>query len=183
MGEFVKVKTTRFDEIVVEECDIISFQEGIFGFEHLKKYFIVDPGDNTLVLWLQSIDDCAVAFPIIEPKIFHPNYTLKLLPSELSSLNLESVNNAKIFCILTIPEDVTEMSANLKAPLVVNHESKAGKQIVLQDNKLSVKYSMYKELKKYIVGYASDDQKRTLVKSVKSQETRTSKRPEDLRPS
>ena len=57
------------------------------------------------------------------------------------------------------------MSANLKAPVVINSAKKVGKQIVLQDSKLSVKHEMYKELKTYIVNFSSDDAKRSSLGS------------------
>jgi flagellar assembly factor FliW len=157
----VKVKTTRFGELEVNTNDIINLPEGILGFDQLKKYFVVDPGDSTLILWLQSVEDEKVAFPILEPKIFKPDYIAKLLPADLNGLELESLQTAKLYSILTIPSNVTEMSANLKAPIVINSLKKVGKQIVLQDSKLSVKHEMYKELKTYIVNFSSDDMKRT----------------------
>lgn len=159
--KFVKVKTTRFGELEVNPGDIITFSEGLLGFENLKKYFVVDPGDSTLILWLQSTEDEKVAFPIIEPKIFKPDYIAKLLPADLNGLELESLSAAKLYSVLTIPSNVTEMSANLKAPVVINSQKKVGKQIVLQDSKLSVKHEMYKELKTYIVNFSSDDARRT----------------------
>lgn len=159
----VKVSTTRFGELQVNKDDILKFQEGLLGFETLKQFFVVDPGDNTLILWLQSIDDAKVAFPIIEPKIFKPDYVAKLLPADMRNVELESISNAKIYSILTIPSNITAMSANLKAPIVINNEKKIARQIVLQDNKLSVKHEMYKELKTFIVNYSSDDSKRTSV--------------------
>jgi flagellar assembly factor FliW len=161
----VKVSTTRFGELQVNKDDIINFQEGLLGFENLKQFFVVDPGDSTLILWLQSTDDGKVAFPIIEPKIFKPDYVAKLLPADMKSVELESIGSAKIYSILTIPSNISEMSANLKAPIVINNEKNVAKQIVLQDNKLSVKHEMYKELKTYIVNYASDDSKRTNVEA------------------
>ena len=159
----MKINTTRFNELEVDKKDIIEFTEGLLGFENLKKFFIVDPGDQTLILWLQSIDDASVAFPIIEPKIFQPNFSVKLLPLELNSLNLENLSNASVYTILTIPQNVTEMSANLKAPIIINNKSKIARQIVLQDSKLEVRFKMYLDLKKYIINYTSDDSKRTNV--------------------
>lgn len=157
----MKINTTRFGELEVEKKDIITLNEGVLGFEHLKRFFIVDPGDQTLILWFQSIDDEKTAFPIIEPKIFMPNYSIKLLPAELNSLELESVSGASVYTILTIPKAVTEMSANLKAPIIINNKTKEARQIVLQDSKLEVRYSMYAELKTYIGNFSSDDSKRT----------------------
>lgn len=157
----MKVSTTRFGELTVNPIDVITFNDGLLGFENLKTYFVVDPGDSTLILWLQSIEDGRIAFPIIEPKIFKPDYIAKLLPADLNGLELESLQSAKLYSILTIPTNVMEMSANLKAPIVINSAKKVGKQIVLADSKLTVKHEMYKELKTYIVNFSSDDSKRT----------------------
>ena len=129
----MNIKTTRFGQLEVNPNDVITFSEGLLGFENLKKYFVVDPGDSTLILWLQSTEDEKVAFPIIEPKIFKPDYIAKLLPADLNGLELDTLQTAKLYSILTIPANVTEMSANLKAPVVVNSAKKVGKQIVLQD--------------------------------------------------
>jgi len=159
----MKVSTTRFGELEVDKNDIITFEEGILGFEESKNFFVVDPGDQTLILWLQSADEGATAFPIIEPKIFMPDFSINLLPAELNSLKLENLSNASIYTILTIPQDVTTMSANLKAPVIINNKTKKARQIVLQDSKLEVKFEMYTELKKYIVSYHSDDSVRTNV--------------------
>lgn len=157
----MKVKTTRFGELEINPSDILTFHEGLLGFENLKKYFVVDPGDSTLILWLQSTEDEKVAFPIIEPKIFKPDYVAKLLPADLNGLELESITTARLYNILTIPGNVVEMSANLKAPIVINSNKKVAKQIVLADSKLTVKHEMYKELKTYIVNFSSDDSTRT----------------------
>jgi len=183
LEESVKVKTTRFGELELNPSDLVTFAEGLFGFENLKKYFVVDPGDSTLILWLQSTEDEKIAFPIIEPKMFKPDYIAKLLPADLNGLDLDSLQTAKLYSILTIPANVTEMSANLKAPVVINSAKKIGKQIVLQDSKLSVKHEMYKELKSFIVNFSSDDSRRTSyetsitletgdLKSVKNNNTR-----------
>jgi flagellar assembly factor FliW len=168
----VKVNTSRFGNLEVNNQDIISFNDGLLGFDNLKRYFIVDPGDSTLILWLQSVDDGNIAFPIIEPKIFKPDYTAKLVPSDLMALEMDTVNNSKVYCIITIPSDVTTMTANLKAPIIINSDKKIAKQVVLQDSKLVVNFEMYKELKKYIVNFASDDSRRTTV-SIQSVETTT----------
>jgi len=161
---WVKIQTTRFGELDVNKEDILNFSEGILGFESLKRFFIVDPGDSTLILWLQSLDDAKIAFPVIEPRIFKPDYVAKLMPIDITSLSLENMSSARVYSIITIPKNVVDMTANLKAPIVINSDAKIGKQIVLQDSKLPVQFAMYKELKKYIVNFTSDDSVRTTIK-------------------
>lgn len=165
----MKIQTTRFGELEVAKQDIINFQDGLLGFDNLKSFFIVDPGDQTLILWLQSTEDGSVAFPILEPKIYKPDYSIKLLPIEMQSVEIETLSQASVYTILTIPQNVTEMTANMKAPLVINNKSKVARQIVLQDNKLEVRYPVYKALKSYISSFSSDDSKRTRVEETTTQ--------------
>ena len=150
----------------IDEKDVLSFGQGILGFEHLARFFIVDPGDETLIMWLQSLGDGSVAFPIIEPQIFQLSYRVKLLPFELRGLGLPDAATAKIYAILTIPKDITQMSANLKAPIVINAKKSIARQIVLQDNKLSVRHEMYPALKAHIISMANVQSKRAEGKPV-----------------
>lgn len=155
MGGTVKVNTTRFGDLDVDKKDIITLKDGLLGFEKLTRFFIVDPGDQTFILWLQSIEDVNIAFPILEPKIFRPEFIIRLLPIDFAALELETLTNASVYTILTIPQNVTDMSANLKAPIIINNAKKIAKQIVLQDNKLEVRCPIYTELKKFIVTCAN----------------------------
>jgi flagellar assembly factor FliW len=147
----MKINTVRFGELEVTGEEIISLAEGILGFPEHRQYCLVDAGDDTLILWLQSLDDPAIAFPVLEPKIYKEDYIVKLSAQELRQLKLESVNQSIVFTILTIPRDVTQMTANLKAPLVVNLREQVGKQVVLQENEYTLKHLMFKELKAKLV--------------------------------
>ncbi len=111
----MKVKTTRFGELEVNPTDIITFNEGLLGFEHLKKYFVVDPGDSTLILWLQSTEEDRVAFPIIEPKIFKPDYIAKLLPADLNGLDLDSTAQSGRPLTRAIPSPISATRPTVRA--------------------------------------------------------------------
>ena len=144
----MKVQTSRFGVLQVADPEVVILPEGLMGFEDLRKFFIVDPSDDTMILWFQSMDRSDVAFPMLEPKIFRQDYRVKLSASELRSLKLVAMDRAEtlVYSILTIPEDPRLMTANLKAPLVINVNAGVGRQVVLQENEYSVKCSMYKEL-------------------------------------
>lgn len=143
----MKIKTLRFGELDVNLEETVYFPEGILGFPDLHRYCLVDPGDDTLILWMQSLEDANIAFPVLEPKIFKSDYIVKLSAQELKQLKLENINQSIVFAILTIPKDVTQMTANLKAPIVVNLSDQVGRQVVLQENEYTLKHLMFKELK------------------------------------
>jgi len=156
----MKVQTSRFGNLEVEATDIIQFGDGLLGFENLKRFFIVDPADDTLILWLQAVDSPEVAFPILEPKIFKQDYKVRLSANELRALQIDSVKkDILVYCILTIPNDITQMTANLKAPIVIHSRSQLARQVVLQENEYSVKNLIYKDLLAVIMSVANQGSK------------------------
>lgn len=152
------IKTGRFGQLSVSKEETIHIPQGILGFPEYREFCLVDPGDETFILWLQSLENSEIAFALLEPKIFKPDYTVRLSMAELRELKLENVNQSAVFGILTIPEDITLMSANLKAPLVINLKEKIAKQVVLQENEYSIKHEMFKELRTHLVTLQSQKQ-------------------------
>lgn len=159
----MKVQTKRFGELELTDSEVIVFPRGILGFPDYTRYCLVDPADETLILWLQSLDYPELAFAVLEPKIFKPDYIVKLSASEMRELKLQNINEAAVYTILTIPEKADEMSANLKAPLVINLQNKLAKQVVLQENEYNVHHPMFKELKKHLVVIKSQKQNQQLA--------------------
>jgi flagellar assembly factor FliW len=147
----VIIKTGRFGQLTVGDDEIILIPQGILGFPEYKKFCLVDAGDETLILWLQSLENPDIAFPLLEPKVFKTDYAARLSAAELRELKLENVNQSAVFSILTIPEDVSQMTANLKAPLVINLKQHVAKQVVLQENEYSIKHEMFKELRAHLI--------------------------------
>lgn len=146
----VTLKTGRFGQLTLGDEEKIRIPQGMLGFPSLTEFCLVDPGDETLILWLQSLQDPSLAFPLLEPKIFRPDYTARLSAAELRELSLENVNQSAVFSVLTISDDVTQMTANLKAPLVINLKRQIAKQVVLQENEYSIKHLMFKELRAHL---------------------------------
>lgn len=149
------VKTGRFGQIEVSSEEIISIPSGVLGFPEDHDFCLVDPSDDTLILWLQSLSNPHLAFPVLEPKIFKPEYVVRLSAAELRELRLNSIKDASVFTILTIPTAMAEMTANLKAPLVINIREKTAKQVVLQENDQPIKYPMFKELRTHLISNPS----------------------------
>ena len=145
------VKTGRFGQIEVSSDEIISIPSGVLGFPEDHDFCLVDPGDDTLILWLQSLKNPHLSFPVLEPKIFKPDYVVRLSAAELRELRLSSIKYASVFTILTIPSNLSEMTANLKAPLVINVVEKTAKQVVLQENDQPIKHPMFKELRTHLM--------------------------------
>jgi len=151
----VIIQTGRFGQITVGADEEIRIPTGILGFPQFTRFCLVDPADDTLILWLQSLEDASIAFPLLEPKIFKPDYVARLSAAELRDLKLDNINQSAVFSVLTIPEDATQMTANLKAPIVINLKEQLARQVVLQESEYTIKHMMFKELRALLVTLAS----------------------------
>lgn len=147
------IKTTRFGNIQIEESDVITFSEGILGFADLSKFVILDDPNDDIFAWLQSCEAGAIAFPVLEPELFTQNYKINLSKTDLESLKMVDVKKARFFSIVTIPDDPTQMTANLKAPVVINLEQRVARQCVLQDNNLAIREPLFAKLQQRVVAH------------------------------
>ncbi|MFQ3547767.1 MAG: flagellar assembly protein FliW, partial [Termitinemataceae bacterium] len=96
--------------------------------------------------WLQSLDVMKVAFILVNPFLFRPDYELDVDDKELRDIGITSPEHALVFSIVTIPADGSPMTANLQGPLVINRESHIGKQLVLTDQRWKTKHDIVAEL-------------------------------------
>lgn len=161
----MKIQTSRFGNITVGEDDVLQFPEGLLGFSDLDRFVLLDDPSDEIFAWLQSCDEPSIAFPILEPELFVENFKLGLNKSDLKLLNNETGEGLRPFCIITIPEDPTMMTANLKAPIVINVAQKLGRQCVLQDNKLEIREPIFTRLQQRVVQHNASAIKSKAVES------------------
>jgi flagellar assembly factor FliW len=141
----VKVTTKAYGLIDVDERQKIVFPQGLFGFENLTDYLLLD-AERQPFYWLQSIDVEQVAFVLVSPFLFRPDYEMNVSNEELAEINIHSPEKALIFSIVTIPPDGSPMTANLQGPLIINRDNRTGKQTVLSDTRWKTKHDIMTEL-------------------------------------
>jgi flagellar assembly factor FliW len=141
----VKVATKAYGLIDVDERQKIVFPQGLFGFENLTDYLLLD-AERQPFYWLQSIDVEQVAFVLVSPFLFRPDYEVNISNEELADIGIHAPENALIFSIVTIPPDGSAMTANLQGPLVINRDTRTGKQAVLTDARWKTKHDIMGEL-------------------------------------
>lgn len=144
----VNVKTTRFGDIEVNEADIVQLPTGLIGFPELKSYVLLDHDKDSPFKWLQSLDDGAIAFVLINPLMFKPDYLVEVSEAEVADLALENEEDAIISVIITMPSNPQNMTANLKAPLVFNLKNRRGKQLILNASEYTTRHNIMEEVKK-----------------------------------
>ncbi len=148
----MKVQTKWFGEIEVSEDKIITFDKGIIGFEDWKKYTLVydaEKEEDVSIVWLQAVDEPTLALPIMKPEIVYEAYDPIVEDEIINSLG-ENIKDAElmVFCALTVPQDLTKMTINLKAPIIINVDTMKGVQLIADNSDYQVRYPIYDILKK-----------------------------------
>jgi flagellar assembly factor FliW len=138
----MKITTQRFGDLMIPEEKIITMPKPVLGFEHLKRYCLIEREDTAPFLWFQSIDDPAVAFIIVNPVYFHPDYRIEVNPKEIEELEISDVRTVETYVIVTIPVDPSLMTINLQGPILINTETRLAKQLVLVNSEYGVKHRL-----------------------------------------
>ena len=138
----MRVVTSRFGELEVQENDIITFPRGILGFDSLKRYILL--GDGEPFGFLQSVDDPDLTFVVIDPRIIVHDYKVDVPRVEAEEIGIGEEEETAVLSIVTIPEDPNKMTANLQAPLVINCVNRQAKQLVLGEGDYSIRQPVLK---------------------------------------
>ena len=141
----MKVLTKAYGMVEVNERQKVTFPSGLFGFESLKDYVLLD-AEQQPFYWLQSLDEEKTAFILIDPFLFRPDYEMDIDNDELRPIGISDPEKAVIFTIVTVPIDNSPMTANLQGPLVINRDSRLGVQAVLTDSRWKTKHDILAEL-------------------------------------
>jgi flagellar assembly factor FliW len=143
----MQVHTKPYGLIEVDERQKIYFPMGILGFENLHNYVLLDATQQPFY-WLQSMDIPEVAFVLINPFLFRPDYEIDVPDEELEEIGITSQEEILIFAIVTIPENHRKMTANLQGPIIINRKQRIGRQAISSNPKWKVKHPILDELSK-----------------------------------
>ncbi len=135
-----RLRTTRFGEIDCPQENIIHMPSGLLGFPGCTDYILLPHKKDSPFLWYQSLDDPALAFVVVNPFIFKPDYDVPISPALMEVLGAEKLENLEVLAIVTIPKDrPRDMTANLLGPIIVNPGKRLARQIVLDPERYSTK--------------------------------------------
>jgi flagellar assembly factor FliW len=121
---------------------IYQFEYGLPGFEHLSKFEFLDLEEYPPFKLFRSTETPEISMIVMDGKLLQVFDDITFPGAELSTLNLPDEKYMRIFVILRIDEKTRHFVANTKAPLVLNTYSGYGKQIILDDQKLSEEHKL-----------------------------------------
>lgn len=132
----MKCLSSRFGVLEIDEQRVLTFPSGVLGFPESQRYVILDHDTEVPFKWLQSLDEPALAFVIMDPDLFLGEaYRVNVSEDALAEIQGKSGEALSIAVILTIPsDDPGRITANLRGPLLMNPRTRLCKQLVLSDD-------------------------------------------------
>ena len=146
----MKAVTRLFGTIDVADEKIITMEKGMIGFPELNHFALIFDEEKKdggfKIMWLQSMDDGDIAFPVTDPSYIDETYAPSVNEELIAHLGDMNEENTYILVTVTVPKNVQDFSVNLKAPIVINTETNKGAQVITEDD-VPVKYKIYDLLK------------------------------------
>lgn len=146
----MKAVTRNFGTIEVADDKIITMEKGMIGFPELTHFALIfdeEKKDKAFkIMWLQSMDDGNVAFPVTDPIHVIQDYRPSVSEEIIAPLGQMTEDNTYLLVTVTVPKKVEDFSINLKAPIVINMDTNKGAQVITEDD-YPVKYKIYDLLK------------------------------------
>ena len=144
-------ETKFFGTIDIEEEKIITFPMGIIGFENLKKFALIydsEREERSKISWLQSMEEPLMVLPVISPYDVAESYN-PIIEDELMKIIGDPADaDILIFTSMSIPSDLTKMTANFKAPFIINTVDRRAMQVIVENEDYPVKYNVYDAIEK-----------------------------------
>lgn len=128
------IQTKDLGTIEIDDKNLISMVEPIYGFEHLKKFVLLSDTElGEEIKWLQSVEDSQVCFVLVDPRVAMEDYTPSIPKKTLHKLEAKR-DEVLIWAIAVIPQEFKNSTINLKSPVIVNPQNHFAAQVILEES-------------------------------------------------
>jgi flagellar assembly factor FliW len=131
------VDTKNFGKVPYEPGAEIEFPGGVPAFEDHRKFVLIQIPKTHPLLFLQSLDNPNVCFPVLRALSVDPLYRLRLTKEDLRRLDLPTSRQPRlgevIECLVVVALRESGATANLLAPVVINFRKMRAVQVVSEE--------------------------------------------------
>jgi flagellar assembly factor FliW len=114
----LEIESSRFGRVEIDPDTVIEFPEGLIGLGG-SRYALIARDPDTPFLWLQSLEDPALALPVTNPHQFFAAFEVELPEEEAERLGLDDSTGVDVYVTVRASNVLEEFTANLKAPILI----------------------------------------------------------------
>ena len=139
----MQIDTKYFGPVEYEPEDLLSFPNGLFGFESEHSFLLLPfAGSNGSLLCLQSVNTPGLAFVVMNPFSLCPDYAPSLPAEELQFLGASESGELGYYVLCAVKEPVCESTVNLRCPIVVHPSDRTAAQVILEDTPYHMRHRL-----------------------------------------
>ena len=138
------INSKEFGKIDVDEKQILSFPQGIYGFEEHTRWALIDTSKKPFYS-IQSLQKEHISFIVINPYLICTNYVLNIAESDINAIDSPKTQHLLVFSLITVRENPRLITANLAGPILINRHRHCGVQAIQQDARWDTRFPIMKQ--------------------------------------
>jgi flagellar assembly factor FliW len=135
------ISTTNFGDLEIDEKAVITFEEGVPGFEDEHKFVILnnwDTDEPVGFMWLQSTKNEDLAFVVTIPFLLRTDYEFEIPDDVCTKMGITDPNQVGVYTVCKIKDKVENMTFNLSSPIIINTTDRKAMQLTLDDDRYTM---------------------------------------------
>jgi flagellar assembly factor FliW len=116
------------------EDQVITFPQGLPGFEGVHRFIILSVPEHEPFHWMEAVEGPRLRFALVNPLTIRPDYEPKIKKADLDTLRILEVKELLLYVIVTLRQPLAESTANLMGPLFINIRERIGRQIIIEND-------------------------------------------------
>ncbi|HET7388203.1 MAG TPA: flagellar assembly protein FliW [Nocardioidaceae bacterium] len=121
------------------DVPVLEMVRPMIGFPDHRRFALTRLDEAGALCALQSLDEPGLSFVVVPPDAFFEDYRPEVDDAVGADLGIESTGDLLTLVVLTLGESLAETTANLLAPVLVNHRTRRGGQVLLDDPDLPIR--------------------------------------------
>ena len=117
----------------------VLFPWGLPGLEDYQEFTLNSLGQDSHFCFLQAVKQEGIGLLLVNPYGFFDNYEFDLSEEIAVQLKIDDENQVVVLCTLNTSQGIGAATVNLLAPIIINTEQLLAKQVVLNNQKYSLR--------------------------------------------
>jgi flagellar assembly factor FliW len=129
----MKWKNRQFGDLEFTDELVLTFPEGIIGFEECRRFILINDEDSQPFRWLVSIEDENLSFPLLNPQLVLPGYNAGKWQS----------GGSTVLVVASLGKEIEDATVNLRSPIVIANNERTARQIILEEESYDFQHPLF----------------------------------------
>lgn len=139
----MQLQTKYFGKIDYESQEILTFPNGLFGFETETAFLLLPfEGSSGTLLCFQSVATPSLAFIAMNPFSLNPSYAPVLQKEELQRMGVSKSEDLCYYVLCVVKEPIGESTVNFRCPIAVNPDTRQAVQVILESRDYQMRHRL-----------------------------------------